>query len=164
MGLMFPVTVMIIPLFLIARHLGLVDSLTGLAVIFAATTFSFSVFILSGQFRTIPHEIYEAAKIDGAGEFRIFAQIMMPIAKPVLGTLATVTAINVWNDYFISMIMIYDSGKRTLPLALTNYCAVNSANWPLVFAAVFIATVPIIIVYFFGSKQIVRGLTEGAVK
>lgn len=164
MGMMVPINVMIIPLFLVARNLGLVDNLVGLAVIFTATTFSFSVFVLSGQFKDLPHETYEAAKIDGASEFRIFATIMMPMARPVLGTLATITAINVWNDYFVSMIMIYENNKRTLPIALANFCAANSANWPLVFAAVFIATVPIIIVYFIGSKQIVRGLTQGAVK
>lgn len=164
MGMMVPINVMIIPLFLVARNIGLVDRLFGLAVIFTATTYSFSVFVLSGSFKTLPFEIYEAAKIDGASELRIFATIMIPMARPVLGTLATITAINVWNDYFVSMIMIYENNKRTLPIALANFCDANSANWPLVFAAVFIATVPIIVVYFFGSKQIVRGLTQGAIK
>ena len=164
MGMMVPINVMIIPMFLVARNLGFVDSLLGLAVIFTATTYSFSIFILSGFFKTLPYEVYEAAIIDGANELRIFATIMMPMARPVLGTLATITAINVWNDYFVSMIMIYENNRRTLPIALANFCDANSANWPLVFAAVFVATVPIIIVYFFGAKQIVRGLTQGAVK
>lgn len=164
LGMMFPATIMIIPLFLVARNLGLVDNFRGLVVIFTATTLSFSVFILAGFFKTLPHEVHEAAKIDGAGEFRIFWKIMMPMARPILGTLMTITAINVWNDYFISLIMIYDNDKRTLPLALANFYAGNQARWPLLFAALFITTLPIIIVFFIGSKQIVSGLTAGATK
>lgn len=164
LGMMFPATIMVIPQFLTAQKMGLVNNLVGLGVIFAATQYSFSFFILNGFFKTLPHEVYEAAKIDGAGEFRIFARIMMPMAKPVLGTMMTITAISVWNDYFTSLIMIYDNSKQTLPLALATFFNTNKANWPLVFAAVFVCTVPIIIVYFFGSKQIVKGLTAGAVK
>lgn len=164
LGMMFPATIMIIPQFLVAQKMGLVNSLIGLGVIFAATQYSFSFFILHGFFKTLPHEVSEAAKIDGAGEFRIFLKIMMPMAKPVLGTMMTIAAISVWNDYFTSLIMIYDNAKQTLPLALANFFTINKANWPLVFAAVFICTMPIIVVYFFGSKQIVKGLTAGAVK
>lgn len=164
LGMMFPATIMVIPQFMMAKNMGLVDSLPGLVIIFVASTYSLSVFVLSGFFKTLPHEVHESAKIDGAGEFRIFWRIMMPMAKPVMGTLATIMAITVWNDYFTSLIMIYDNDKRTLPLALASFQASNSANWPMLFAAVFVCTLPIIIVYFIGSKQIVKGLTAGAVK
>lgn len=164
MGLMFPANVMIVPLFLMARNLGLTNNFQGLVVIFTAIFLSFGIFILASFFKTLPNEVYEAAKIDGASEFRIFWRIMIPLARPVIGTLATIVAINVWNDYFISLIMIFDNAKRTVPLALANYFATYEAHWPLLFAALFITTIPIIIVYFIGSKQIVKGITAGAIK
>lgn len=163
-GLMFPAVLLVVPLYLIARHLNLTDNLQGLVVVFSATSLAFGVFVLTGFFKTLSSEVHEAAKIDGAGEFKIFYGIMMPMAKPVIATLSTIISISVWNEYFVTLIFIQSSSKRTIPLALANFFAEFKSSWPMLFAALLITTLPIIIVYFIGSKQIIKGLTAGAIK
>lgn len=163
-GLMFPVMSLTVPIFLILRNVGLANTIPGIILVYTSVMIAFGVFVLTGFFKTLPTEVHEAARIDGAGEFRIFASIMMPMAKPVLATLGMITSINVWNDFFLSLVFLHDNRIKTLPLAMQGFFARYGNDLPLTFAALFITTVPIVVAYVAGSRQIIRGLTEGSIK
>lgn len=163
-GLMLPPNLFVIPLYLQLRSIGLVNTLPGLILVFVATMLSFGIFILTGFFRTLPTEIHEAAKLEGASEGTVFRKIMLPLTRPVLGTLGIIASISVWNEFFFTLVFIHENTRRTLPLAMQLFYEANKQNWPLVFAALFIVTMPMVLVFFVGSKQIISGLTSGAVK
>jgi len=108
--------------------------------------------------------LYESAIIDGAGEFRIFAQIMIPMSKPVLSTVGIIQFVLIWNDFYMPLVFLTRREVRTLTLAIFRYLSNFLANWHLVFTAVTIALVPVIIVFFIFSEQLVAGLTSGSMK
>lgn len=163
LGTMFPIQLGILPIFIIIRSLGLTNSFLGMILIYTANM-SLAVFIFSKFFRTLPYALYESARIDGAGEFRIFAQIMLPMSKPVISTVGLIQFVLFWNDFYLPLVFLTRREVRTLTLAIFRYLSNFLANWHLVFTAVTIALVPIIIVFFIFSEQLVSGLTSGSMK
>lgn len=163
LGTMFPIQLGILPIFIIIRTLGLTNSFMGMILIYTANM-SLAVFIFSKFFRTLPYALYESARIDGAGEFRIFAQIMLPMSKPVLSTVGLIQFVLFWNDFYMPLVFLTRREVRTLTLAIFRYLSNFLANWHLVFTAVTIALIPVIVVFFIFSEQLVSGLTAGSMK
>lgn len=163
LGLMFPIQIAILPLFIIMRNLHLINTFTGMVILYTANM-SFSVFIFSQFFKELPNALRESALIDGAGEFRIFMQIMMPISKPVVFTIGLISFIQIWNDFYMPLVFLTKRALHTLTLAIYQYLSNFLAYWNYVFAAATIALIPIIIVFFIFSDQIIAGLTAGSLK
>ena len=163
MGLMFPIQLGILPLFVMLRGLDLINNLFGLILLYAANM-SFAVFVLSNFLRTVPDALIECARIDGASEFRIYWKIILPMSRPVLSTVGLISFVTMWNDFYMPLVFLTKENVRTLTLGVYRYMNNFLENWHLVFAAVTVALVPVIVVFFLFSNQIIAGLTGGAVK
>lgn len=162
-GLMFPIQLGILPLFVMLTKVHLNNRLLGLVLIYTANL-SFPVFTFSKFFKELPTSVMESARIDGATELQIYTKIVVPISKPVLFTVGLLNFVQLWNDFFMPLVFLTKIDVRTLTLAIYNYSANFLANWNKIFAAVTVALIPVIIIYFAFSEQIVAGLTGGAVK
>jgi raffinose/stachyose/melibiose transport system permease protein len=145
------------------RRLGLVNNYLGMVILYTANM-SFSLFIFSQFFRELPDALHESAVIDGAGEFRIYAEIMMPISKPVIFTVGIISFVQIWNDFFMPLVFLTKKSLFTLNLAIYRYLANFLSYWHYVFAAATIALIPVIIVFFLFSDQIISGLVSGSIK
>lgn len=163
-GLMVPLKLAIIPLFIELRDLGLLDSRLGLVLVYAATGLPSTVFILTGFLRTLPRELEDAARIDGAGEPRILWSVMLPLTRPALVIAAIHNAVPIWNDFFFPLVFIQTDARKTLPQGLTAFMGEFATDWGVLFAGLTLATLPIALVYILLSRQFIAGLTSGAVK
>ena len=163
-GLAIPAVMLLIPQYILAKNLGLLDSLGGLIFFYIAGSLSFNTFLLRGFMASIPNELDQAMQVDGANAWARFWRLAIPLAKPALATATIFTFLNGWDEYPIALTMLSDSSKFTLPLAIADYQGQNSTQWGLVFAASLIAVVPVIIVFLVFQRYFVEGLTSGAVK
>ncbi|WP_130836390.1 carbohydrate ABC transporter permease [Lachnoclostridium sp. Marseille-P6806] len=161
-GLMVPVQLTILPLYLMLSKAGLAN-IYGLMIIYAAN-FSFAFTIFTRFFEEFPVAVIESARIDGAGDLTIFAGIIVPVSKSVFFTVGLLQFIMVWNDFFLPMVFIQKKSAYTLTLAIYEYTCNFLKNWDKIFSAVTVALIPILIIYFLFSEQIVSGLTGGSVK
>jgi len=163
-GLMLPIKLGILPLFFLMRNLGLFDTHFALIFIYAASGLPFTIFVLANFFETLPRELEEAARLDGASELRIFGQVMLPLIRPAMATVAIFNFIPWWNDFFFPLIFIRNDAFKTLPLGLFSFFGEHQNDWALLFAGLTITALPLLIVYFFASRQIIDGLAAGALK
>ncbi len=163
-GLVLPARLAVIPIFLLMRRIGLLDSLFGLCLVNTASGLSFSVFLLSNFFKSIPIDLEDSARIDGAGSFRIYWQVNLPLLRPAIATVAIFNFINVWNDFFFPLIFINDKVKKTIPLGIQSFFGEFAIQWDLLFAGLNIAIIPVIVLFLLLSRQFISGLTEGAIK
>ncbi len=168
-GLMIPAQLSIIPLFFELRSLGLLNSKLGLILVYTANGLPFAVFILAGFFRSLPRSLYEAAVIDGCGEFAAFWRVLLPLARPGLVTVAIFQFIGVWKEYFFAFMLTggdTTNGARTLPLGLANLSitAQYHTDYGMLFAGLVLVTLPILGLYLLLQRQIVKGVSAGALK
>lgn len=163
LGLMFPIQLGILPNFILLRSMHLINNFLGMILLFAANI-SFPFFIFFKHFQALPYSLQDAARIDGAGEFTIFFKIMLPICRPVFITVGLITAINLWNDFYLSLVFLTEEQVRTMPLGIYKYLSLFLQSWDKVFPAVTISLLPIIILFFFSAEKIVSGLASGATK
>jgi len=165
-GMMFPVFLGIVPLFLLLRNLGMWNNYFGLIASYVAFSLSFTVFILTGFFRSLPHELSEAGMIDGCSHFSVFWRIMLPIAKPGLIAAGIFNFFGIWNEYPLALVIIADNKLRTLPLGIAALVMQQQyeTDWGALFAGLVIVMLPTLLVYLFFQRQITEGLTAGAVK
>jgi len=163
LGMMFPIQLGILPIFLIIRGMGLTNNFLGMILIYTANL-SLPVFIFSNFFRALPQALYESAVVEGAGELTIFARIMVPISKPVFATVGILNFVTIWNDFYMPLVFLTRKEVRTLTLGIYRYMNNFLANWHLVFAAVTLALIPVMIMFFAFSRFLVAGLTAGAIK
>jgi ABC-type glycerol-3-phosphate transport system permease component len=168
-GLMIPAQLAIVPLFFEMRGLGLLNTRLGLILAYTANGLPFAIFILAGFFRSLPRAFYEAAVIDGCGEYAAFWRVMLPLARPGLATVAIFQFIGVWKEYFYAfMLMGGDpTGRaRTLPLGLANLSitAQYRTDYGMLFAGLVLVTVPILVGYVLLQRHIVKGVAAGALK
>ncbi|MBB5078695.1 carbohydrate ABC transporter permease [Nonomuraea sp. NPDC055795] len=155
--LMVPQEVLVVPMFILMQSLGWVD--TYQALIFPWAFTAFGTFLLRQFFRSVPREMQEAARIDSAGELRIFTQIMLPMARPALGVLAVFTFINYWNSFLWPLIMINDvSARGTVPLGLQLFFGQNGNQWHLVMAASIVSILPTLLLLIALQKHLVKGI------
>ncbi len=164
MGLMFPINVAILPVYFVLRQLGLIDSLWGVVVVQTAFQISGNIMILRGFFASIPAELQEAAYIDGCTAFDFFWRILLPLARPALSAVAALTMIISWNDLLVPLVVLNTDKLWTLPLGTMQFQGQYGQDLSLVSAFVALSALPTIIFYIFAERQIVSGLTAGAIK
>lgn len=164
LGLLFPAAVAILPLYLTARNAGLIDTLWGIILPQVAFGLPLAIIILRGFFAQVPQEIEEAAFIDGASKIRTFFHIVLPIMRPPLAAVAVITMVASWNAFFWPLLVLNTETLYTLPLGVMQFSSQYSTDYGRVLAFVSISMVPAIIFYFFAERQIVSGLTSGAIK
>jgi raffinose/stachyose/melibiose transport system permease protein len=162
-GLMFPVQLGIVPVFLLMKSMGLINSYASVIFI-CGSSISMSVFLLTNFFAGLPEEIYEAAVLDGAGELRTFVQIMFPLASPVVFSMSILTAVNIWNQFFVPLIFLQNDAKKTIPLMVIKYTKKLLTTVDSAFAVSILSTVPILILFVVFSRKILSGIAEGGVK
>jgi ABC-type glycerol-3-phosphate transport system permease component len=162
--MVIPPAVLILPLFLGMQPLGLTNTYQGVILIYAGMLIPFSVYMLSSFFRTLPAELFEAARIDGASTLRILRSIVVPLSGPGFITLIVVNAMWVWNELLVALVFLQDDKLRTLMAGLTTLRSRYAVNEPLVMAGMFLGALPILLLFLFGQRFFVRGLVAGAVK
>ena len=164
LGLLFPVAVAILPIFIMVRNLGLLDSPLGVALPQAAFGLPLTIVILRPFFASFPNELQDAAAIDGCGPFRFFVRILLPLSRPVLATVSVLAIVGSWNAFLLPLVVLTDSSGWTLPLGVTNYSQQYTTDTAKVLAFTTLSMVPALIFYAFAERQLIRGLTSGAVK
>ena len=157
-----PKQVIVIPLAQEMKLLHMSDTLW--AVILPSVGWPFGVFLMKQFSETIPNEILEAARVDGAGELKTFFSVVFPMIKPGIGALAIFTFVNTWNDYFLQLVMLTSEEKWTLPLAIANMQGEMSSDFGLIMAGAALASIPIIVVFIAFQKYFTQGIAMGAVK
>lgn len=163
-GLMVPIRLGVLPLFLLMRDMGLLNTYWSLILTYAASGMPMSVFLLTGFFRGLPQELEFAARIDGCTEFQVFRKVMLPLVRPALATVAIVNFVPWWNDFFFPLLFIQNDALKTIPLGMTIFFGQYQTDWGLLFAGMLIASLPLVALYLAMSRQFIAGLTAGAVK
>ncbi|MET3598310.1 raffinose/stachyose/melibiose transport system permease protein [Martelella mangrovi] len=163
-GTMIPFQVMLAPLFTLVNRLGLVDTYAGVILPYIAFGVPYQVFILHGFFKSVPKELSEAARIDGASHFTIFRRIFLPISIPALSALFILDFVNTWNEFAMALVLLQDQGMWTLPLGLMSFQGQFSSDYGQLNAAIVMTVLPATIVYLIFQRYFVSGLTSGAVK
>ena len=164
LGLLFPVTVAIVPLFVVLRDLGLLSNPLGVALPQAAYGLPLSIIIMRPFFRSLPRELQDAAAIDGCGPLRFYLAIMLPLSRPVLSTIAVVTVVTSWNAFLLPLLVLTDPSSHTLPLGVNNFSSQYITDTARILAYTTLSMVPALVVYALAERQIVGGLTAGSVK
>lgn len=162
--LMIPGLMLIIPQFLLAKTLGLRNSLSGLVFVYVAMTIPLNTFLLRGFFEQLPRELEEAVLIDGGGYGTIFFRIILPLSQPALATVSIFTFLFAWDEFTWALTAIDVEAKRTLPVAIATFHGAHLTQWGLVFAASLIAMIPIVLLYASLQRYFISGLTTGALK
>ena len=163
-GMMIPIHCILIPLFKTFSNMHLYNSLLGLIIPYTVVSLPTTIFIMTGFFKNMPNEMFEAACIDGCSIYKIFTSIALPLSKTGSFVTALMAFVGNWNELLLAMVFISDDAKKTLPVALSKFVGPYNTNYTQMFAAIIIAILPTIIVYCCFSNQIVDGLTAGAVK
>lgn len=162
LGLMLPIRLAIVPLFVLFRDLQLLDTLQGLVIVYVASGLPFAVFLLTAFVRSIPSDLDDAASIDGAGDFTIYRRIVLPLLTPGLAVVGIYSTVLVWNDYFFPLIFIRSPDLRTLPLGVTVFFGEHTTEWQLVFAGLSITAIPLVAMFIALNGQFVKSLAAGA--
>lgn len=163
-GLMVPTMMLLVPQFLLAKQLLLLNSLWGLIVFYTGGNLALNTFLLRSFFADIPPELEEAMVVDGAGPWKRFWRLVLPLSRPALATVAIFTFLGSWDEFVWALTIINDPNKRTLPIAIALFQGQHATSWGLVFAASAIAVLPVIAVFAIFQRQFVSGLATGALK
>ena len=164
LGLTIPIYITIVPVFILLRSMGATDSVPGLVGPYLAFGIPFEVLVLQSFFRQLPDELIEAAKMDGAGPWRIFFTLVLPLSTPALVTVLILDAVATWNEFLFALILLSSDAHKTIPVGLLNFQGQFANNNTGLAAGILIAVVPILIAYIFLQRWIVGGLTAGATK
>ena len=164
LGLLFPAAVAILPLFILIRTVGLLDSALGIALPQAAFALPLTIIILRPFFRSIPVELEDAAAIDGCGSFGFFWRVLLPLSRPALATVSVLAIVSSWNAFLLPLIILSDQANWTLPLGVTNFSTQYSSDTAAILAYTSLALVPALLFYLVAERQLIGGLTGGAVK
>jgi raffinose/stachyose/melibiose transport system permease protein len=159
-----PPVVMVVPLFVSMVRWQMVNTYQGAILIYVGLLLPFSIYLMTNFFQTVPNEIVEAARMDGCSTFGVFWQIMMPLAAPAVITLVVVNALWVWNELLIALIFLQKDELKTLMVGIAALRSRNYVDIPATMAGLFIATIPIVVLYLFGQRYFIRGLAGGALK
>lgn len=163
-GLTLPLKLAIIPLFILMRNLGILNTQLSLVIIYVAMGLPTTVFIMTGFIRTLPNELEDAARMDGASEPRIMWSVMLPLVRPAMVIAGIQNVVPIWNDFFFPLIFIQKDALKTLPQGLTTFMGEYTTDWGVLFAGLLLSSAPVIIVYIVLSRQFINGMTAGAVK
>ncbi|PLW76081.1 carbohydrate ABC transporter permease [Cohaesibacter celericrescens] len=163
-GMIVPLHVTLVPVYLMIREIGLYDTPFALIGPYVATSLPISVFILTEFMRQVPKELEEAALLDGCGPFKIFTKIFFPLSGPGISTVAIYNGIMLWNEFVFAYVLTSSADNRTLPLAVWDFQGQYAANVPAILAVVTLSTLPLIIIYAIGQERIVNGMMAGSLK
>ena len=161
LGIIIPFQLGIVPTYVALRHLHLSATYAGMILLHAGLLMPLSVFLYTGFVRTIPKDYEEAAYVDGAGRMLTFTRVVFPLLLPITGTVAVLTGVIVWNDFFLQLIFLAGSTYQTVPVAIYSFVGEYATNWSLIFATVIISIAPILFFYLFAQRQMIRGFTGG---
>ena len=164
LGMAVPAQANMIPQYVLFDSLGLLNSLVGLVLINVVMTLPVSVFILTGFMRTLPRELYEASALDGAGPWRTYQSVVMPLSAPSLAAAAIFLFVIHWNELLYPLLFIQEPSKQTLPLALLSFTGEFLTNYPLLFTGVVVASAPVVLAYVLLQRYFVAGMTAGSVR
>lgn len=164
MTMMVPPDILTVPLFMVLRGLGLLGSYVGLACIYAAGGFGMSVFLLRGYFMSVPVELEEAARVEGAGALQILRHVILPMALPGFLAVAIIQAMGMWNDLYLAFVFLRSPDMATVPVGLLAFFHRGSVDWPLLLAALTILTLPVLVLYAAAQQRFVEGFTAGSIK
>ncbi|MBO7135521.1 MAG: carbohydrate ABC transporter permease [Spirochaetaceae bacterium] len=164
LGLLFPLAVAILPMYLQMRKVGLIDTHLGIILPQAAFSLAFNTMLTRSFFAQIPMDLEEAATIDGCGKVGFLIRMVIPLSKPIITTIAVLALVGSWNQFLLPLIVLNDQKKFTLPLGVMQYQGQYSTDWSQVLAYLTLAMIPAIVFYALAQKEIVAGLTSGAVK
>ena len=162
--IMVPGLVLLIPQFVLARNLGLLNSLFGLIVVYSVLNLGLNTFLLRGFFASMPKEVFDAAEVDGAGPWRIFRTVALPLARPGLATITIFSFLAAWDEFTWAIVTLSDRELYTLPVAIRLFQRANGTEWGLVFAASLIALAPVLVLFVALQRHIVSGAFQGATK
>ncbi|MBF4590728.1 carbohydrate ABC transporter permease [Curtobacterium sp. VKM Ac-1395] len=164
LGLAIPLQATIIPLFFILGRVGLYDTLPAIILPSIAFAIPITVLILVNFIRDIPGELFEAMRVDGAGQWQVFWRLVLPLSRSSIATVAIYDALQVWNGFLLPLVLTQSDDRRVLPLALWNFQGQFSVNVPATLAAVVLSALPLLVLYLLARRQLVAGLTAGAGK
>ncbi|RXT54845.1 ABC transporter permease [Bosea sp. Tri-44] len=163
-GLTIPIQAIIIPLYQVLFGLRLIDTLTGIVLAQVSNGIPFGIFLMRSFFMSVPDELVEAGKIDGANHFQILTRIFLPISLPALQALIVISALSTWNDFFLPLVVLISPDIQTLPLGLVRFAGTYASEYRLVFSGTVISCLPIILLYILTQRRFTEGLTQGAIK
>jgi len=164
LGMMIPPVMLIIPQFIIAKNLHLLDNLWGLIVVYVSITLSMQTFLLRSFFETIPRELEEAVLVDGGTRWVIFRKIILPLSKPGLAVVAIFTFLYAWDEFPWAHVAIREGSRRTLPVAIALFQSQYLTQWGLLFAATTVASIPVIIVFVIFQRYFIQGVVTSGLK
>jgi raffinose/stachyose/melibiose transport system permease protein len=165
LGIIVPVQIALVPLFIDYSQVGLLDTHLSMIIPLAAFALPMAVYLFSSFYEYIPREMYEAASLDGAGPYRIFGQITFPLSVNTIITVVLVNSIFIWNDFIFANTFVLSDGLKTIPLGLQNYIgAMGNTDWTATFAAVCVTVTPLLLVFLVLNKAMISGLESGATK
>ncbi|MBA3542360.1 MAG: sugar ABC transporter permease [Deltaproteobacteria bacterium] len=161
---MFPATLLMLPLYVILNKLGLLNSIAGLVMVYATTAIPFCVWTLKGYFDSLPRELEEAARIDGASPWMIFRKIMLPLARPGIAVTGLFSFMTAWNEFIMASTFMTNESRYTLPVLIQSRVTEYSNDWGFFAAGAVVTSVPVMIAFYVLQRYLVGGLTAGAVK
>ena len=164
LGLLFPIAVAILPLFVVIRQLELLNSPLGVALPQAAFALPLSIVILRPFFASIPREVEEAAILDGASPLRVYWSVFLPLSRPAMSTVAALTLVTSWNAFLLPLVVLTQADSWTLPIGVTNFSTQYTTDTARVLAFTTLAMIPALLFYLVAERQFVKGLTAGATK
>jgi raffinose/stachyose/melibiose transport system permease protein len=163
-GIMVPIRLGTVSILKLMVSLQLVNTLTALILVYVAQGLPLAIMILSEFMQQIPKELKEAARCDGVGEFKIFFQVILPLIRPAVATVAVFTMVPIWNDLWFPLILAPGDSTQTVTLGVQQFIGQYVTNWNAVLASLTLAVLPVLVMYVFFSRQLIRGITAGAVK
>lgn len=163
-GMLVPAKLAILPLFIQLKWMNLLDSHFGLILVYTSGALPAAIFIMSGFFKSLPSDLDNAARIDGASEFQLIRKVLIPLVKPGLAIVGIYSAIPIWNDFFLPLVFLQSPEKKTIMQGLTVFFGQYASQWGVLFAGLTLAALPLIVLYLILSEQFIKGLTAGAVK
>ncbi len=163
-GMLIPIHATLVPLFLQMRQLDLLNTHAGIILPYMAFNLPVTVFILTSFMKSFPKDIEESAIMDGCGVFRVFRSIILPMSAPALATVIILNFINNWNEFSFALVLINEESLKTLPLGLANFSGQFTTNYGAQMAGLTMAILPVVVIYLFLEKYVVKGMTAGAVK
>ena len=163
-GLLVPVNMIVLPLFILIKWLGLFGTLLALILPYVALGLPLGVLVLAPIAATLPRDLVHAAQVDGATEWQIFRRVILPLMKPGLISVVILNGVWMWNEFFIPLIVSFKPESQTMPVGIVAFVGAYSTEWGLVFASVVVSTAPVVFAYLLMTRQFQSGLTAGALK
>ena len=163
-GLLIPVQMIVLPLFILMRDIGLLGTLMSLILPYTAMALPIGVLVLTPLFAAVPRDLGDAARIDGGNEWQVFCRVMLPVMRPGLASVVILNGVWMWNEFFVPLVIAVRPAVQTVPVGIMSFVGTYSTEWGLIFASVVMATAPAVLAYVVMARQFISGMTAGAVK